>query len=92
VSRGNAAMRNGAVRMGPYTQEQSRVNRPHPDLADYRIPGIVGLYHSSATSPNGGGLSGAAGYCAAGVIASDLGVDRWWPQMSLEYAAELAVR
>jgi len=92
VSRGNAAMRNGAVRMGPYTQEQSRINRPHPDLADYRIPGITGLYHSSATSPNGGGLSGAAGYCAAGVIASDLGLDRWWPEMTLEYAAELAVR
>jgi phytoene dehydrogenase-like protein len=92
VSRGNAAMRNGAVRMGPYTQEQSRINRPHPDLADYRIPGVTGLYHSSATSPNGGGLSGAAGYCAAGVIASDLGLDRWWPEMTLEYAAELAVR
>jgi phytoene dehydrogenase-like protein len=92
VSRGNAAMRNGAVRMGPYTQEQSRVNRPHPDLADYRIPGITGLYHASATSPNGGGLSGAAGYCAAGVIATDLDIHRWWPEMSLEYAAELAVR
>jgi phytoene dehydrogenase-like protein len=92
VSRGNAAMRNGAVRMGPYTQEQSRVNRPHPDLADYRIPGLNGLYHASATSPNGGGLSGAAGYCAAGAIASDLGLDRWWPDMTLEYAAELAVR
>ena len=92
VSRGNAAMRNGAVRMGPYTQEQSRINRPHPDLADYRIPGISGLYHASSTSPNGGGLSGAAGYCAAGAITSDLDVDRWWPEMSLEYAAEIAVR
>jgi phytoene dehydrogenase-like protein len=92
VSRGNAAMRNGAVRMGPYTQEQSRVNRPHPDLADYRIPGLAGLYHSSSTSPNGGGLSGAAGYCAAGAIVYDLGVDRWWPEMTLEYADELAVR
>lgn len=92
VSRGNAAMRNGAVRMGPYTQEQSRINRPHPDLADYRIPGLAGLYHASATSPNGGGLSGAAGYCAAGAIASDLGLERWWPEMTPEYAAELAVR
>ena len=92
VSRGNAAMRNGAVRMGPYTQDQSRVNRPHPDLSDYRIPGIGGLYHSSSTSPNGGGLSGAAGYCAAGAIVDDLGVDRWWPDMTLEYADELAVR
>lgn len=91
VSRGNAAMRNGAVRMGPYTQSQSRINRPHPDLADYRIPGITGLYHASGTSPNGGGLSGAAGYCAAGVVVSDLGVDRWWPEMTLDYAAEIAV-
>jgi phytoene dehydrogenase-like protein len=92
VSRGNAAMRNGAVRMGPYTQDQARANRPHPDLADYRIPGIAGLYHASSTSPNGGGLSGAAGYCAAGAIVSDLGVERWWPEMTLDYADELAVR
>jgi phytoene dehydrogenase-like protein len=90
VSRENAAMRNGAVRMGPYTPEQSGANRPHPDLADYRFPGLAGLYHSSGTSPNGGGVSGAAGYCAAGVIADDLMVDRWWPQMTLAYATELA--
>lgn len=90
VSRDNAAMRNGAVRMGPYTPEQSGANRPHPDLADYRFPGLAGLYHSSGTSPNGGGVSGAAGYCAAGVIADDLMVDRWWPQMTLAYATELA--
>jgi phytoene dehydrogenase-like protein len=90
VSRDNAAMRNGAVRMGPYTPEQSGANRPHPDLADFRFPGVSGLYHSSGTSPNGGGVSGAAGYCAAGVIAGDLTVDRWWPEMTLEYATELA--
>ncbi|HSL25958.1 MAG TPA: NAD(P)/FAD-dependent oxidoreductase [Acidimicrobiia bacterium] len=90
VSRGNAAMRNGGVRMGPYTPEQSGKNRPHPDLADYRVPGLIGLYHASSTSPNGGGVSGAAGYCAAGAIADDLAVERWWPRMSLAYATELA--
>ncbi|MGH8951308.1 MAG: phytoene desaturase family protein [Acidimicrobiia bacterium] len=90
VSRDNKAMRNGAVRMGPYTPEQSGANRPHPDLADFRFPGLAGLYHSSGTSPNGGGVSGAAGYCAAGVIADDLAVDRWWPEMTLDYATELA--
>jgi phytoene dehydrogenase-like protein len=90
VSRDNVAMRNGAVRMGPYTPEQSGANRPHPDLADFRFPGLTGLYHSSGTSPNGGGVSGAAGYCAAGVIADDLMVDRWWPEMTLSYATELA--
>jgi len=90
VTRGNRAMRNGGVRMGPYTPEQSGKNRPHPDLADYRVPGVIGLYHASSTSPNGGGVSGAAGYCAAGVIADDAAVDRWWPKMTLAYAAELA--
>ncbi len=90
VTRGNASMRDGGVRMGPYTPVQSGANRPHPDLADYRVPGLIGLYHASSTSPNGGGISGAAGYCAAGVIADDLGVERWWPQMTLDYATELA--
>jgi phytoene dehydrogenase-like protein len=89
VSRDNAAMRNGGVRMGPYTPEQSGANRPHADLADYRFPGVAGLYHSSSTSPNGGGISGAAGYCAAGIISEDLGARRWWPEMTLDYAAEL---
>ena len=77
--------------MGPYKPEQFGQNRPHPDLADYRVPGVKGLYHSSSTSPNGGGISGAPGYCAAGVIADDLALDRWWPRMTLEYAQELAV-
>ncbi len=89
VSEGNGAMRYGAVRMGPYTAEQSGANRPHPELADYRFPGLAGLYHASGTSPNGGGVSGAAGYCAAGVIADDLMVERWWPKMTLSYATEL---
>lgn len=89
VSEGNGAMRYGAVRMGPYTAEQSGANRPHPELADYRFPGLAGLYHASGTSPNGGGVSGAAGYCAAGVIADDLMVERWWPKMTLSYASEL---
>jgi phytoene dehydrogenase-like protein len=90
VTRGNASMRDGGVRMGPYTPTQSGLNRPHPDLADYRVPGLIGLYHASSTSPNGGGISGAAGYVAAGVIADDLAVDRWWPRMTLAYATELA--
>lgn len=90
VELGNAAMRLGSVRMGPYTPDQTGVNRPHPELADYRVPGLAGLYHCGSASPNGGGVNGAAGYCAAGVIADDLVVDRWWPRMTLAYAAELA--
>lgn len=90
VARNNLSMRYGSVRMGPYTPDQSGSKRPHPDLADYRVPSVEGLYHCGSTSPNGGGVNGAPGYNAAGVIADDRGFDRWWPAMSVERAQVLA--
>jgi phytoene dehydrogenase-like protein len=83
-------MRFGSARMGGYTAEQFGITRPHPDMADYRVPWVDGLYHCASTSPNGGGVNCAPGYNAAGIIAEDLGMDRWWPRMTLAYAAELA--
>jgi phytoene dehydrogenase-like protein len=90
IARDNACMRYGSVRMGGYTAEQFGLTRPHPTMADYRVPGIEGLYHCASTSPNGGGVNCAPGYNAAGVIVEDLGAERWWPRMTLAYAAELA--
>ena len=90
VSRDNVSMPYGSVRMGGYTTEQFGLTRPHPDMADYRVPWVEGLYHCGSTSPNGGGVNCAPGYNAAGVIVDDLGVERWWPRMTLAYAAELA--
>jgi len=90
IARDNTCMRYGSVRMGGYTAEQFGVTRPHPDMADYRVPGVEGLYHCASTSPNGGGVNGAPGYNAAGMIVEDLGVERWWPRMTLAYAAELS--
>lgn len=90
VARENACMRYGSVRMGGYTTEQFGLTRPHPTMADYRVPGVEGLYHCASSSPNGGGVNCAPGYNAAGVVVEDLGVERWWPRMTLAYAAELA--
>lgn len=90
IAEDNLSMRYGSVRMGGYSAEQFGANRPHPDMADYRVPWIEGLYHCGSTSPNGGGVNGAPGYNAAGMIVEDLGVDRWWPRVTLAYATELA--
>jgi phytoene dehydrogenase-like protein len=90
VARQNGSMRFGSARMGGYTAEQFGITRPHPDMADYRVPWVDGLYHCASTSPNGGGVNCAPGYNAAGIIAEDLGMERWWPRMTLAYAAELA--
>jgi phytoene dehydrogenase-like protein len=92
VAEENLSMRFGSVRMGPYTSTQIGESRPHPDLADYRVPTIAGLYHCGSSSPNGGGVNGAPGYSAAGVIADDVGLDRWWPRMTVERARALTHR
>jgi phytoene dehydrogenase-like protein len=90
IARQNLSMRYASVRMGPYTADQIGENRPHPDLADYRVPSVEGLYHCGSTSPNGGGVNGAPGYSAAGVIVDDMGLERWWPTMSVALAQSLA--
>ena len=76
VERGNRNMVRGAVRMGAYKTEQLGVNRPHPLLSGMRTP-LEGFY-LCGSSCQGGGLNGAPGYNAAGVIARDLGLDLWW--------------
>lgn len=76
VERGNKNMVRGGVRMGAYIPEQLGINRPHPLLCGMRTP-LEGFYLCSS-SCQGGGLNGAPGYNAAGAIADDLGVAKWW--------------
>ena len=45
--------------------------RPLPELAGYRLPGLNGLYLTGASTHPGGGVSGASGRSAAGVILTD---------------------
>ncbi|HJP13963.1 MAG TPA: NAD(P)/FAD-dependent oxidoreductase [Nitrospinota bacterium] len=76
IERGNSNMVNVAVRMGAYKKDQLGVNRPHPLLSGLRTP-LEGFY-LCGSSCQGGGLNGAPGYNAAGVIADDLNLEKWW--------------
>ncbi|MEE8109704.1 MAG: NAD(P)/FAD-dependent oxidoreductase [bacterium] len=76
IARRNINMVEGSPRLGAYHPDQLGINRPHPDLSHFRTP-VKGLY-VCGSSNHGGGVNGAPGYNAAGVIAEDLGLKRWW--------------
>ena len=80
IERHNLNMPRGSVRGGAYHPDQLGVNRPHPALSGYRTP-APGLYLCGSSAASGGGVNGAPGYNAAGVIARDLGLEQWWPAM-----------
>ena len=82
IPRYNLSMVRGSVRLGAYTADQMGRNRPHALHADYRAEPVEGLYLCSSSSASGGGVNGAPGYNAAGIIAGDGLVDRWWPQFA----------
>jgi phytoene dehydrogenase-like protein len=76
IPRFNANMVDGSIRMGAFIPSQLGINRPHPELADYRTP-IEGLY-LCGSSNHGGGVNGAPGYNSANAIAGDLKLSRPW--------------
>jgi phytoene dehydrogenase-like protein len=78
IARQRLNMVRGSVRMGAYTASQMGIQRPHADLADYRVPTVDGLYHCGSSSGNGGGVNGYPAYAAAQAIVSDQGYDQWW--------------
>jgi phytoene dehydrogenase-like protein len=45
--------------------------RPTPALADYRVPGLAGLYLAGASTHPGGGVSGNSGRTAARAVLDD---------------------
>ncbi|WP_093580296.1 phytoene desaturase family protein [Geodermatophilus amargosae] len=45
--------------------------RPTPALADYRVPGLAGLYLTGASTHPGGGVSGNSGRTAARTVLAD---------------------
>lgn len=45
--------------------------RPTPELAGHRVPGLDGLYLTGASTHPGGGVSGASGRTAAGLVLAD---------------------
>ncbi len=69
----------GSIKHGAYTPTQMLSNRPNADCSSYRTP-IEGLYMAGASVWPGGMILLAGGYNAAGVVADDLGLDRWWTE------------
>ncbi|MGH2735526.1 MAG: phytoene desaturase family protein [Actinomycetota bacterium] len=71
------SMRLGDRHHGLYHPDNTYELRPSADLAQYRTP-IDRLYLCGASSHPGGSVNGLPGYNAAGVVAADIGSDRWW--------------
>ena len=58
--------------------DQMFIFRPLPELSNYKVPQIGGLYLTGASTHPGGGVFAAAGYNTAGVVLRDLKPRRTW--------------
>lgn len=72
-------MKRGSIKHGAYVTTQMLSNRPNVDCSGYRTP-IKNLYVAGASVWPGGMVLLGGGYNAAGVVADDLGLDRWWTE------------
>ncbi|UCE87470.1 MAG: NAD(P)/FAD-dependent oxidoreductase, partial [Deltaproteobacteria bacterium] len=70
-------MKRGSIKHGAYVPTQMLSNRPNADCSSYRTP-IDGLYVAGASVWPGGMVLLGGGYNVAGVVADDLGLERWW--------------
>jgi len=70
-------MRRGSIKHGDYNPLQLGSYRPNQDCSGTDTP-IEGLYVCGASTYPGGLVIGGPGYLAAGRIADDMGVERWW--------------
>jgi phytoene dehydrogenase-like protein len=78
-------MKRGSIKHGAYLPTQMLSNRPNPDCSSYRTP-IENLYVGGASVWPGGMVLLGGGYNVAGVVADDLGLERWWAEP--EYVVE----
>ncbi len=67
----------GGVFHGRTSLDQIEAFRPLPELSSGRTP-VEGLYLAGGSMHPGGGILGACGFIAAGVVLGDLGMKRWW--------------
>ena len=72
-------MKRGSIKHGAYVPTQMLSNRPNADCSSHRTP-IENLYLAGASVWPGGMILLAGGYNAAGVVADDLGLERWWTE------------
>ncbi|MDY6971238.1 MAG: NAD(P)/FAD-dependent oxidoreductase [Thermodesulfobacteriota bacterium] len=70
-------MEKGSIKHGEYISTQMGYFRPNDLCSRYKTP-ISGLYIAGASVYPGGMVLLANGYCAAKVVAEDLGITQWW--------------
>ena len=73
--------------LGELNANQVLDKRPLPELSQYRTP-IKNLYLCGGSCHPSGNITGGPGYNAAGVIADDLGLNKWWEPLDVEAAWE----
>ena len=71
------SMRSGDRHHGSFHPSNWGINRPTSQMPGYRTP-IEGLYLCGASQHPGGSFHGQPGFNAAGTVADDLGIERWW--------------
>jgi phytoene dehydrogenase-like protein len=71
------SMKHGDWNHGEMTQDQLGIFRPWHEYPPYRTA-FENVYLCGASTHPGGSIGGACGYNAAGAIADDLGLARWW--------------
>ncbi len=71
------SMRSGDRHHGSFHPDNWQWNRPTAAMPGYRTP-IASLYLCGSSQHPGGSFHGQPGYNAAGVIAEDLELERWW--------------
>ncbi|MBI3090420.1 MAG: NAD(P)/FAD-dependent oxidoreductase [Candidatus Tectomicrobia bacterium] len=77
ISRNTISMFRGSQMHGSVGPHQMGAFRPFPGWSGYRMP-IKRLYLCGGSTHPCGGVTGAPGFNAAGVIADDVGVKKWW--------------
>ena len=77
TERHNDNMVNGVDVVGDMTPDQMGYFRPFAGWSSYRSP-VEGLYMAGGYCHPGGGVHAGAGYNAAGAIADDFKLQKWW--------------
>ncbi len=82
-----SSMRHGDRHHGSYHPTNWGIDRPTAAMPGYHTP-IEGLYLCGASQHPGGSFHGQPGYNAAGVVADDLGIDKWWKPQDVRIALQ----
>jgi phytoene dehydrogenase-like protein len=82
IERVMPSMRHGDWNHGEMTQDQLGIFRPFYEYPPYRTA-YENVYLCGASTHPGGSISGACGRNAAGAIADDLGLAKWWNEATV---------